>query len=248
MSNEIVTVNYGNVYIGNRSLGRAKRVLRRGKPHFIVVNEGGKVKGIRGYRRYVDKFGRDRGRTDVQVYARKDVTHRGLISVQLQPPMKFPAAHERFAVVALSWVEGFGALAVVGLHPTPSPRALAGTQPNALTAAYCLAMDRLTTLLHYLGKAGYKVVVAGDVQLSKGQAGSPEWDPYEHLRNNGFKVAVTAHLDLIGVGRGVRVLSAEVLARPGSATGSDHPFLTVSVARRGSRATLTRNTLMGDAA
>lgn len=229
-------VRHGNVYVANTRTLQAMRVLLRGKPDAVSVNEAKKVFGLlakfRGYRAYRSTYGTDRGRLDCLVLVRKNLTHLGEISLRISHALpRFNVAHERIAVAALFRHPDMGKVAVVSWHPTPGPDALAGEDPNhPLVQVYREAESAVSGLVDYLESEGFKVVLCGDVQIRPGSPGSRRpWSPRLMAEQVGLKVTVWSDLDLIAASKRMegegRVLSGK------NTVGSDHVFLAATYTR-----------------
>lgn len=228
-----LTVVHGNAYVGNKTTGRAIRKLRAHLPDVIVTNESRHVRRIRGYRQHVAPYGEPRGRTDVRLWVKKSLRYLGTMSVVTQNPVAgYPAAHERQIVAALFDHPDTGKTAVIGLHPTPAPKALTGDDPeNRWVKSYDRAMDATEQLVAALHGLGFVVVVAGDVQL-RPTAPKRDWNPGVRLADMGLTVTIWEHLDLIAADKRLIRIHSRVLAPAGPGTGSDHPFLAASYTRR----------------
>jgi hypothetical protein len=230
-------VHHGNVYVANTRTLKAMRVLLRGKPDAVVVNEGRKVLGLfsrmAGYRAYVSPYGDRRGRTDVIVLVRKNLEHLGSLSLRISKALpKIKVAHERFAVAALFQHPDTGKTAVVGAHPTPGPEALADNDPsNPIVRQYLEAMDTTAALVEYLESEGYAVVLSGDVQIRPGSPGAGRpWSPAAMAKKAGLEVTIWTDLDLMAASKRLRG-KGRVLAKKNGGTGSDHVFLAGSYTR-----------------
>lgn len=237
MSRDTFTVRLGNVYVANRQLARTIRKLLEGRPDAIVVNEGRHAarRPVRalmarlGYRLHVAQAGEPRGRTDVLIYVHKRNRYLGALTVVLSRAMPaFPASHERQLVAALLDT-AVGKVAVVGIHPSPGPKALNhGPADHPIVRQYAEAMRRTDLILgHLVEDLGYRVVLAGDVQLRR-DAGRRPWSPYVMLTDAGLDVTVAEGLDLIAHGPGLAPVEGRVLARKGTAGEHDHDLLTAT--------------------
>lgn len=226
-------VHYGNVYIGNPRPLRALRQLRKGKPDVIVITEGGRIHRLlarfaRRYRVHITPHGKGdrRGRTDVIVLVRKKHKKIGRrrLAIWLSRGMRrIPSNHDRFAVVAKFHHDELGKVAVVGVHPSPGPKALAGDGSHPIAKQYNRAMLRISLLIRTLERDGFMVVVAGDVQIKESAPDKP-WDPYLMLEDAGLRIDTTAHLDVIASSKDLDDVESGVLATAG-AYGNDHPWL-----------------------
>lgn len=223
-------VRHGNVYVGNTRTLQALRVLLRGKPDAVSVNEARKVFGLlarfAGYRSYRSEYGTERGRNDCLVLVRKRYTHLGSISLRISKPLpKIKVAHERIAVAALFQHPSTGKTAVISWHPTPGPDALAGHDPNhPIVKQYLDALAAMTGLVDYLESEGFDVVLCGDVQIRPlGGGAARPWSPARAAEHVGLKVTIWEDLDLIAASK--RLLGkGRVLAKKNT-VGSDHVFL-----------------------
>ena len=224
-----MTVRLGNVYIGNRTRWRAVRRLLHGRPDVVVINEGGRVArglGVRrpGYRVARARSGDLRGRTDVLVLTRRDIPLIRSYSVRISKGMTTIASnHDRHMVVSLLRHPVVGRLAVIGIHPSPAPAALRGNGDSGLARQYAAALARVAVEVETLRAAGYAVVVAGDVQIPQGKAGTPDCDPYAVMASAGLTLVVAEHLDAIW--SDVPMCGHVTYRAHSPLTGSDHPFL-----------------------
>jgi hypothetical protein len=230
-------VNHGNVYVGNTRTLRAMRVLLRGKPDAVSVNEAKKVFGLlarfKGYRVYRSTYGSTRGRLDCLVLVRKNLTHLGEISLRISRPLPhFNVAHERIAVAALFQHPDTGKTAVVSWHPTPGPAALAGQDPDhPLVKVYEQAVAAVSGLVDYLESEGFDVVLCGDVQIRPGSPGAGRpWSPRFAAERVGLAVTIWQDLDLIAASKRMNG-AGHVLAPKNGNTGSDHVFLGATYTR-----------------
>lgn len=232
------TVRHGNVYIANRHLSATIRRLLKGRPTYVVLNEAGRVLDnpvVRqllnraGYRTYASPYGDPRGRSDVMLLVHKRAEHLGVITVRIMEarPGVSAAWHERYLVAALTDDPALGRTAIVGIHPSPAPEALTGTDPDhPLVKAYADGMRRTIAVLDYLDRAGYRIVVTGDVQLRP--TIDRRWTADAALDTAGLTVDVYEHLDLIAANRRLEATDARVLAGIGQAGDNDHPLLTAT--------------------
>jgi hypothetical protein len=228
-----LVVRHGNVFIGNTRTLQAMRVLLRGKPDAVSVNEAKKVFGLvarfKGYRVHRSPYGTERGRMDCLVLVRKNLTYLGEISLRISKPLpKINVAHERIAVAALFQHPDTGKTAVVSWHPTPGPAALADNDPNhPIVKQYEAALAAVSGLVDYLESEGFDVVLCGDVQIRPGSPGAGRpWSPAAMAAQVGLKVTIWSDLDLMAASKRLNGKGA-VLARKNS-VGSDHEFLTAT--------------------
>lgn len=227
-----ISWTYGNIYYKNRKARHAVTLLLRGKPDACVIAEAGAVarfvaKWFPGYRAYIAPYGESRGRTDLIILVKKSLRHELYMTVIGSRGFKgVKGNHDRQVVAVGYYKPGFGKAAIVGLHPSPGPDALAGDEPDhPIVKQYSGYMRSARRVVSYLRNEGFAVVAVGDVQMHPTQDSKP-WSPNQRMAGH-MEVAVWQHLDITMIDKNLEAVGPLTGEMPFSMaeTGSDHPFL-----------------------
>lgn len=222
----------GNPYTGNRRKLRALRLLAKGRPHSISLNEGyGYIRlfsRLPRYRAFYAQGAKDRrrGGNSNPILVRRNLPTIGVLGWQTsKPSTPLKIAPERWITVCAYELPGFGKVAHVTFHPHAGVRGLPATVDRV--AKYGDTVDALDAVLTFLGRMNVSVAGFADVQIPQGY--DPAWrTPYDVFERHGL----VAHGEGVDVTFHDEWLEPVVETIPKSASGSDHPMHRLTLRRR----------------